>query len=147
MFLGQYEHSIDDKGRMTIPARYREVLAAEGAFMTRGFDHNLMVITTSTFENMYKRVNEMNLTDQNARLLNRLIFSSAERVEIDKAGRILIPQFLRQAIGRNGPVMIVGTGEYFEIWSQDQWAHQDTLLQDVDANTQRFAALDLSMRM
>jgi MraZ protein len=146
MFLGQYEHIIDEKGRMTIPARYRELLA-DGAYITQGFDQNLIVLTTASFTSIYERVNEMSVTDPNARQLRRLMFSRADRLDFDKAGRILIPQFLRQAVGLNGPVMIVGTGEYFEIWSQDQWADQDTLLQDVDANTQRFAALDLSMRL
>jgi len=146
MFLGQYEHSIDDKGRLTIPARFRELLTAEGAYVTQGFDRNLMVITTSAFEELYQRVNQMSMTDLNARLLKRLIFSSADRVEVDKAGRILIPQFLRQAIGLNGDVIIVGVGDYFEIWSRDLWSEQQSLLQDVDATAKRFAALDLSVR-
>ncbi|RPI21821.1 MAG: division/cell wall cluster transcriptional repressor MraZ [Chloroflexota bacterium] len=146
MFLGQYEHSIDDKGRLTIPARFRELLAAEGAYVTQGFDRNLMVITTSAFDELYQRVNQMNLTDSNARLLKRLIFSNADRVEVDKAGRILIPLFLRQAANLDGSLAIVGVGDYFEIWSQDMWAEQQSLLQDVNATAQRFAALDLSVR-
>ncbi len=146
MFLGQYEHSIDEKGRLTIPARYRELLAAEGAYITQGFDRNLMVITTSTFESLSARVNELSLTDQNARLLKRLMFSNAVQAEFDKAGRILIPQFLRQTAVLNNAVMIVGSGDYFEIWSQELWAEQRALLQDVDATAQRFAALDLSLR-
>lgn len=146
MFLGQYEHSIDEKGRLTIPARYRELLTAEGAYITQGFDRNLMVITTSTFDSLYARINELSLTDQNARLLKRLIFSSAGQVEFDRAGRILIPQFLRQTAELKNAVMIVGTGDYFEIWAEELWTEQMTTLHDVGATTQRFAALDLSLR-
>lgn len=144
MFLGQYEHTIDDKGRLTIPSRFRDLLE-EGAYITQGFDRNLMVLTTSTFQQMYQSVNEMNMTDPTARLLKRLIFANADRAEFDNHGRILIPQFLRQAVNLDGPAVIVGVGDYFEIWSQAQWAEQTAQLQDVDANAQRFAALNLSV--
>jgi MraZ protein len=145
MFLGHYEHSIDEKGRLIIPARFRELLA-EGAYVTRGFDRNLIVLTTSAFDRLYERVNQLSLTDQNARLLKRLIFSDADRVEFDKAGRILIPQFLRQAADLVGPVVIAGVGGHFEIWAQQKWAEQNEELNNIEATTQRFAALDLSVR-
>lgn len=142
MFLGQYVHSIDDKGRVTIPARYRELLE-EGAYITQGFDLNLFVLTTSSFERIYQRVNQMSLTDPAARQLKRLIFSHAVRAETDKAGRILIPQFLRQAAHLKGSAVVVGVGNYFEIWSPDLWEEQYIQLQDNETNTQRFAALDI----
>ncbi len=145
MFLGQYEHNIDDKGRLTIPARYRELLA-EGAYITRGFDRNLMVLTAPSFEQMYANINQMNIADPTARLLKRLILSSAEKLEVDKAGRILIPQYLRQAACLDGAAVVVGEGNYFEIWSQPLWAEQIAKLDDVDANSQRFAALELSVK-
>jgi len=143
MFLGQFEHTIDEKGRLTIPARYRDLLA-EGAVITRGFDRNLMVLTSSSFDQLYQRINQKSMTDLNARLLKRLIFSNANQLDFDKAGRILIPQFLRQAANINTNVTIVGVGDYFEVWSQDCWNEQAALLQDVDGTSQRFAVLDLS---
>ncbi len=145
MFLGQYEHAIDEKGRTTIPARYRELLE-NGAYITHGFDHNLIVLTAATFEDIYQRVNKMSMTDPATRLIRRLIFSNADRVDIDRAGRILIPQFLRQAASLDGAATIVGVGEYFEIWSPENWAGQSELLQDSETNAQRFAALDLSVQ-
>jgi MraZ protein len=144
MFLGQYHHNLDDKGRLTIPSRFRDLLIAEGAFVMQGFDQNLMVLTSSTFEAISRRVNGMSMTDPTARLLRRLIFSTADRTEIDKAGRILLPQFLRQAAGLDGEAVIVGVGEYFEIWSPANWNTQMDQLQDVQANAQRFVALDLT---
>lgn len=145
MFLGRYEHSIDEKGRITIPARYRELLA-NGAFVTRGFDHNLMVLAAPTFERMYESVNQMSMTDPNARQFKRYLFSSAERCEFDRAGRLLLPQFLREEALLQGNAIIVGVGDYFEIWSPELWAQQNEILRDTDANTQRFAALNLSIR-
>jgi MraZ protein len=143
MFLGQFEHTIDEKGRLTIPARFRDLLA-EGAVITRGFDRNLMVLTATSFDLLYQRINQKSMTDLNARLLKRLIFSNADKVDFDKAGRILIPQFLRQSANLLSSVMIVGVGDYFEIWSHECWDEQTALLQDVEATSQRFAALDLS---
>lgn len=142
MFLGRYEHSIDEKGRLTIPARYRELLE-NGAYVTQGFDHNLIVHPVTSFEAMFNKVNQLSFTDPVARELKRYIFSTAERCEIDKAGRILLPQFLRDMANLDGSVIIVGAGAYFEIWSQSNWALQDEALQDTDAATQRFAALTL----
>ncbi len=141
MFLGQYQHNIDNKGRLTIPARFRELLVAEGAYVTQGFDNNL---TVPSFDQIYHRVNRMSMTDPMARLLKRLIFSAADLLDIDKAGRILIPQFLREAAGLDGEVVIVGVGDYFEIWSPIIWQEQLSQIKDVEANAQRFMALDLS---
>jgi MraZ protein len=73
-----------------------------------------------------------------------LIFSNGERVEVDKAGRILIPQFLRQGAGLNGEAIVVGVGDYFEIWSPEHWAEQASRLQDTEANADLFAAFNIS---
>lgn len=144
MFLGRFQHSLDDKGRLTIPARFRDLLLAEGAYVMQGFDQNLMVLTAPTFEAIYRRVNSMSMTDPTARLLRRLIFSSADRLEVDKAGRILLPQFLRQANGLFSETVIVGVGDYFEIWSPEHWAAQAAQLEDAAANAQRFVAFELT---
>jgi MraZ protein len=143
MFLGQYQHSLDDKGRLTIPAAFREALG-EGAFISQGFDRNLMVMTAGYFQQVYERINAMSITDPAARLLRRLILSSAYQVEVDKAGRILLPQNLRQFLSLNGEAMLIGQGEYFEIWTPVEWARQMQTLQDAEANAQRFQTLDLS---
>ena len=142
MFLGQYQHALDDKGRLTIPAVFRDSLA-EGAFISQGFDRNLMVMTATYFQQVYQRINAMSITDPAARLLRRLILSSAYQVEVDKAGRILLPQNLRQFLGMNGEAMIIGQGEYFEVWTPAEWGRQMQTLQDAEANAQRFQALDL----
>jgi MraZ protein len=142
MFLGRYEHAIDEKGRLTVPVRYRELLE-NGAYVTQGFDQNLMVLPAHSFEMIYSHFVQMSMTDPVARQLRRFLFSSAERVEIDRAGRMLLPQFLRDAVHLDGTAMVVGVGDYFEIWSPEHWAAQNELLQDTEANNQRFAALNL----
>lgn len=145
MFLGQYQHNLDEKGRLTIPARFRELLVG-GAFITQGFDRCLMVMTTTYFEEVYRRINDMNLADLTARMLRRLILANAYPVEVDKVGRILVPGNLRQAISLEGEAIVAGLGDYFEVWTPAQWNEQIAQLQDTDANNQRFAALDLSKK-
>jgi MraZ protein len=143
MFLGQFQHSLDEKGRLMIPARYRELLAA-GAFITQGFDKCLMVMTDLYFGQVYDRINAMNLADPTARLLRRLILSNAYPIEVDKVGRILVPPNLRHTIELDGEAIVAGQGEYFEVWNPAEWSAQVNQLQDVETNNQRFATLDLS---
>jgi MraZ protein len=143
MFLGQYQHSLDDKGRLTIPSAFRYSLG-EGAYISQGFDRNLMVMNTAYFMMVYERLNSMNITDPDARLLRRLVLSTAFQVEVDKAGRILVPTKSREFLSLSNEAMIVGQGEYFEIWTPADWTLQMDNIQNTDANTQRFAMLDLS---
>ena len=143
MFLGQFQHNLDEKGRLLIPARYRELLAA-GAFIAQGFDKCLMVMTDAYFAQVYDRINSMNLADPTARLLRRLILSNAYPVEVDKVGRILVPGNLRQVIALNGEAIVAGQGDYFEVWNPADWNEQMDQLQDIETNNQRFATLDLS---
>ena len=144
MFLGRYYHTIDGKGRLTIPARFRELLTAEGAYLTQGFDQNLNVYPQPIFERISQRVNRLSMTDPSARLLRRLMFSNAEMVVLDKPGRILIPQFLREELNLDSEAVIVGMGDYFEIWSPDQWDGQTTMMEESEPIAIRFMDLDLS---
>jgi MraZ protein len=144
MFLGQFQHNLDDKGRLMIPARFRELLEG-GAYITQGFDKCLMVLTEAYFKQVYERIEAMNLADPTARLLRRLILANAYPVEVDKVGRIVVPQNLRTFLGiTNGELVVAGQGEYFEVWIPATWAEQMALLQDTEANNARFSTLDLS---
>jgi len=143
MFLGHFQHNLDDKGRLMIPARYRELLGG-GAAITQGFDKCLMVMTEAYFKQVYERIEAMNLADPSARLLRRLILSNAYPVEVDKVGRILVPQNLRAFLQLEGEAIVAGQGEYFEVWRPAEWNEQMAQLQDIEANKQRFSALDLS---
>src|SRR4030043_1481372 len=145
MFLGEYRHSIDNKDRLTVPVRYRELMS-EGAFILRGFAPNLMVLTKKAFEAISHRLDQMSVTDPLARDLRRLIIGSASRLEIDKAGRILIPDFLCQKVGLtcDQDAVLIGQGSYFEVWSTNEWALQQQALDEAEANTERFKVLDLS---
>lgn len=147
MFLGNFQHNLDDKGRLMIPARYRELLEG-GAFLTQGFDKCLMVMTETYFKQVYEIIEALNLADPSTRLLRRLILSNAYPVEVDKVGRILVPQNLRAFLGiateGSGELVVAGQGAYFEVWTPALWSEQMTRLQDTEANHARFSTLDLS---
>ncbi len=145
MFLGQFQHTIDEKGRMTIPVRFRELLEG-GAFITEGFDSNILVLTKENFEAMTEKVEKLSLTNPRAREFKRIFFGGASRVEFDRAGRILIPAFLRGKAQLTGEAIVVGMGESFEIWSPDIWNQQQQTLNAAKADEQRFADLDISIR-
>ena len=143
-FLGQYQHSLDQKGRLTIPAKFRDLLA-EGAYITQGFDRNLRLITGSAFEALVEKISHLSMTDEATRQLRRLIFANASQVDLDRIGRVLIPQFLRDFAKLESEAVIVGVGEAIEIWSPDNWQLQLDELQNAELNAGRFAAFDLSL--
>jgi len=144
MFLGRFHHNLDEKGRLTVPARFRDDLSNDGAYIMQGFDQNLLVLPTVSFDTLSHRISKMSMTDPTARLLRRLLYSSANQVTVDNSGRILIPQYLRESVNLDVQVVIVGNGEYFEIWSPDEWSKQNDLLLDAQVNAHRFSALDLT---
>lgn len=143
MFFGQYDHNIDEKGRFTIPSRYRELLEG-GAFITLGFDENLMVIRKEDFHELYQKAKGFSITKKPGRNLSRSLFGNAEYVEIDKNGRVLIPQFLRDEINLGTSVKVIGVGSYFEIWPIDFWKENQKELSDGDSRAQLFEDLELT---
>ncbi len=127
---------------MIVPARFRDLLSGM-IYLTQGFDSNLRVLPEAAFVAIYERVTEMSSTNPTARQLRRLIFSTAQQVDIDNNGRILIPKYLRDVANLTSDAIIVGVGEAVEIWSPDAWDRQNELLQDAESNAERFAALDI----
>lgn len=119
-FIGRYLHNIDEKGRLTFPASFRELLG-ENPVILNGFDHNLLVMDADRFQLLYDRVNSMNMADAHTRQLRRYIFSTAAQIDFDKAGRFIIPQPLRQIARLDGSALIVGIGKDIEIWNPDAY--------------------------
>ena len=144
MFLNHYHHSFDEKGRLTIPAKFR--ILPDGAYVIQGLDRNLMVLPPTVFQMIYDRLMTMSLTDPSARLLRRVILGNALQVTLDSAGRILLTSNLREFANLENEVVFVGQGDYFEIWSPGLWQEQETQVSDAETNAQRFATLDLRTR-
>ncbi|MBN1286856.1 MAG: division/cell wall cluster transcriptional repressor MraZ [Anaerolineae bacterium] len=141
MFWGEYSHSIDEKGRLTIPAKYRDRLGE--AIITRGLDHNLALYPLPAWEQLVARLRQLPMTDPNARALQRLIFSGAQEVAPDKQGRILVPPYLREYAGVTQNAVIAGMESYVEIWSPDAWAETLEMVQNTEANAANWQALGI----
>lgn len=120
MFLGEYDHTIDDKGRLTVPAKFREELA-DGLVVTRGLDQCLLIYPAAEWYRLYERVSALSLTDRRARAFRRRFFSAASDAIPDNQGRVVIPPRLREYAALNGNVVVTGAGNYIEVWSPENW--------------------------
>jgi MraZ protein len=143
MFLGQHQYSIESDNRLTVPPSFQDLLG-KGAYITQGFDRNLLVLTADSFHTLYERFTAMNIADPLARLLLRMILGTASEIEIDETGHLIVPQKLREFAGLDGEAVLVGQGKYIEVWSPALWQKQEIRLQDAEANADRFAGLVLA---
>jgi len=122
-FLGEFEHSIDDKGRLAIPARFRPALY-DGLFITRGLDRCLVIWDSDSWRAVSERVRTLNLWQGDARRMQRLFFSGASPAQLDKLGRFVIPQYLRAYAGLETDVVVVGVADRIEVWSRAEWQRE-----------------------
>jgi MraZ protein len=120
MFLGEFRHSIDAKGRLAIPARFRPDLM-EGLVVTRGLDPCLHIYPRSEWEPLAERLSGLPMSEPAVRMLRRSFFASAFACEMDKQGRILIPASLREYATFDSEVVVAGLNNYIEVWSVERW--------------------------
>jgi MraZ protein len=124
MFYGEYLHSIDRKGRLILPAKFRETAKAhfiEKFFVTRGLDICLFMFSEEEWRTQESKFKAIPFTKQQARTFNRLYFSGAVEVVFDSQGRILLPQYLKDFAQIKREVVIVGVSNRIEIWAKDKW--------------------------
>ncbi len=134
MFLGRFTHTIDTKGRLAIPVRFRSTLGND-AVITRGIDRCLSLYPA-------EKVSALSVSDPDARTFRRMVFAEAAYVEFDRQGRILIPPELRTYAGFDRDVIVVGMNTYVEIWSPEQWDSQATMMEREGSSiAQRLATL------
>ena len=124
MFYGEYEHSIDRKGRLILPAKFREVAKSqfiEKFFVTRGLDKCLFMFSEEEWRSQENKFKSMSFTKQQSRTFNRMLFSGAIDVQADKQGRVLLPQYLKDFAQIKKDVVIVGISNRIEIWAKQKW--------------------------
>lgn len=119
-FIGEYYHSVDVKGRMNIPVKFRELLG-DSFVVTRGLDQCLSIYPTEAFDAFEQKLQALPISDKNARKFVRYFLSGAVECELDKQGRILLPQPLRQFANITKDVVITGNGNIIEIWDSEIW--------------------------
>ncbi|MCS7184175.1 MAG: division/cell wall cluster transcriptional repressor MraZ [Patescibacteria group bacterium] len=120
MLLGEYNHTLDNKGRISIPSKFRSKFL-EGIIITRGLDNCLFGFTKEEWERVVKKIVNLPLSQSNARAFSRLMLAGAFETEIDNQGRILIPESLRKYANLNKKAVIVGVYTRIEIWDENNW--------------------------
>ena len=136
MLLGEYEHTIDDKNRLTLPAKFREQLA-EGVVVTRGMDGCLYAYPAGDWrEHFSARVAGLDPLQPDSRKLQRHFFSGASEAELDKQGRIMIPAALLKYAGLSRDVVVAGVSDHLEIWDRGAWRRE---LDEVEGSAEHVA--------
>lgn len=120
MFMGEYDHTIDSKGRLIVPAKFRDQLGDEFV-VTKGLDGCLFIYDNTEWAKLEEKITNLPLSNQNARKFSRLLLAGATLCEVDKQGRILLPAPLRKHANLEKDVALVGVGSRIEIWNKDAW--------------------------
>jgi MraZ protein len=142
MFTGEYRHSVDDKGRIAVPAKFRTQLA-DGAIVSRWLDTCLAIHTRAGWDELAAKVAGLPITDQGARRFQRFIFAGATEVDLDRQGRILLPAFLREAGDLEGEAVVVGSRDHAEIWAPKNWDEYQRALDDPQELARAFDGLGI----
>jgi MraZ protein len=140
MFLGEYEHTIDDKSRLTLPARFRDALAG-GVVLSRGLDANVDVYPRAVWaEQVQARLHELDPLSREARALRRFFFAGATDAELDRQGRVLVPAPLVKHGKLDRDVVVAGVDDHLELWDREAWSeHLHTVEGSADHVAERVA--------
>jgi len=142
VFTGEYRHTVDDKGRIAVPARFRAQLAG-GAMVSRWIDGCLAIHDRPGWDALETRVASLPLTDPAARLFQRQIFAGAFEAELDRQGRVLVPAYLRDEIGLKADAIVAGIRDHAEIWAPNRWADYRKTMDDPKAFAEAIAGLGI----
>lgn len=121
LFLGEYDHALDERGRVTLPRKIRQELGEEQIILARGFDICIFGFDRESWEREAAKQLEAPVTDEKARAIRRYMFAGAEKVSVDKLGRILVPALLKEYANVREAVMVIGAGDHFELWDKAHW--------------------------
>ena len=143
MFMGRYNHTIDPKGRLSIPSKYREILGDEFV-VSKGMDGCLFVYANDAWKAFEEKLASLPLINREARQFARFFLSGAQYVTVDKQGRILMPQDLREFAGLEKDVVLAGAGGRIEIWSLEK-CNENTDQTDIDQISQGMMDLGLTI--
>ena len=142
MFMGEYNHTIDTKGRVIVPSKFRETLGDEFV-VTKGLDGCLFVYDNQEWTAFEEKLKALPITNKDARAFVRFFLAGAAGVEVDKQGRILLPASLREFAALEKDVVLIGVGSRIEIWSRERW--EDTAsFDDMDTIAEHMAELGFS---
>lgn len=120
MFIGEYKHNLDTKGRIIVPSKFRDELHAT-FILARGLDSCLTIYSLKQWEKLFEEVNKLPTTKKAARQYVRMLTSTATECSLDNQGRIIIPSFLAKPVNINKECVVIGANDHIEIWDKDTW--------------------------
>ncbi len=121
LFLGEYDHALDDRGRVTLPRKIRTEIDEREVVLAKGFEPCIFGFDKGSWEREAEKHLDTPVTDEGGRKLRRYMFAAAQKVEVDRLGRILLPAQLKEYAGVEKDVVIIGAGDHFEMWDKDRW--------------------------
>jgi MraZ protein len=142
VFTGEYRHSLDAKGRIAVPSRFRGELRG-GAFVSRWIDLCVGLFPREAWDALAARVAALPVTDAGARTFSRFLFASAYEVELDGQGRIVVPVGLREWAALDGDVVVVGARDHVELWSPSRWAEYSAGMTSPDVLAEHLQGLGI----
>jgi MraZ protein len=143
MFIGEYNHSIDEKGRLAIPVKFRKALA-KGAVVTRGLDTSLFLFPKEEWGKLAEKLASLPLGQSNSRAFARLMLAGAMDVSLDKQGRVVLPEYLREYASLMKNVVVTGLYNRIEIWDESKWAsYKKQVESDADAVAEKLGELGI----
>lgn len=145
LFLGVFQHTIDEKGRLAIPAKFRPAVV-RGMVMTFGLDRCLYIWTVDEWTQLAEKLAQLPMMNPDARRVARHFFSGATETTLDKLGRVVIPQLLRDYAGLKGEVVVAGMPNRLEVWGQENWdAERSVVAENSSVYAAHLAAAGISI--
>ncbi len=143
MFMGEYNHTIDTKGRLIIPSKFRDELG-DHFVLTKGLDGCLSIYPAGEWEEFESKLRSLPLTSKNARTFTRFFVAGAATCELDKMGRILVPGTLREYAGLTKDVVLTGNLNRIEVWSKEKWI-ENSSYDDMDSIAEQLTEMGISL--
>jgi MraZ protein len=143
MFIGEYNHTLDDKKRLSLPSKFRKELGT-GVVITHGLDHCLFVYSKAEWKKFVEKLQTLSMGQADSRSFTRFILGSAVEAEVDKAGRVLIPDFLKDFAKLGSKVVVAGIGNRVELWNEKSWkSYQAELAKKADTLAEKLGDIGM----
>ncbi|MBI5370359.1 division/cell wall cluster transcriptional repressor MraZ [Candidatus Uhrbacteria bacterium] len=141
MFIGEYKHTLDDKGRIAVPKKFRKQLS-RGAVVTRGLDTSLFLFPKEEWDKLAERLASLPLGQSNSRAFARLMLAGAMDIALDKQGRVVLPEYLREYAGMSKNIILAGLYNRLELWDEAKWeTYKKRVESDADSVAEKLGEL------
>jgi MraZ protein len=141
MLLGEFKHSIDDKNRLSLPAKFRKEIG-KNVVLTHGLDNCLFLYSMKEWERIAEKLGALSMGQSDSRRFNRFMLAGATEVEVDSAGRMLIPEYLKEFAALDEKVIVAGVHNRIELWNEERWTtYKKRILEEADSLAQKLGEI------